>query len=209
MARRPLRTGPPRHRTDAPGINDQPLLTPDRGPVGRAFVPVVTPEQYAERRAFIESLLLSGMPNSRVVAICAQPYGKSATGGLTGLGVGPQVVVPICNEIRKQWADDYRSREATRRTDQLTCLQNDLARMRSQAQVPWQSVTAQEKLRAEIEGNLAPRRLEVGLAAVPDALAASIANMTEADCEAILAEELEREKKLNAFVTTAEASPAP
>lgn len=199
----------PRRRIDHPGINDRPLPTPDPMPQGHALPPALTPEQHAERRTFIEQLLLSGMPNSRVVAICIQPYGKSPSGSLTGLGVGPAVVVPICTEIRRQWADDYKAREATKRTDQLTCLQNDLARMRSQQQVPWQSVTAQEKLRAEIEGNLAPRRLEVGIAAVPDALAASLANMTEADVEAIIAEELEAVKNQRALVTTAEPVASP
>lgn len=205
MARRP------RRRLDSPGINDVKLGS-GGGPFdGHAPPPPLSPEQRAERRAFVESLLLSGMPNSRVVAICAQPYARGPSGSLMGLGLGPSSVVPICNEIRRQWADDYKSREATRRTDQLTCLQNDLSRMRSQQQVPWQSVTAQEKLRAEIEGNLAPRRLEVGIAAVPDALAASLAGLTAADVEAILAEELEVAKKLRAIETTAEpaASPAP
>lgn len=205
MARRPRATHLSASRTVDPAQRGQGgSLSPGQQP------PVITPEQHAERRAFVESLLLAGMTNSRVVAICAQPLQRNAQGHITsGLGLGPSAVIPICIEIRRQWADDYKAREATRRTDQLARLQNDTSRMRTQANVPWSTVQQTEKLIAEIEGNLAPRRLEVGVHAVPDALAASLAGMTEADVEAIIAEERENAKKLAAIPTTAEASPVP
>lgn len=206
MARRP--------RADSPGIAKSRTVPLDQRASGyimpgqTAPVPL-SPERIAERYQFIESLLLSGMTNSRVIAACVQPYAKDENGLLMGLGIGPDQVVPICTEIRKRWQDDYKAREATRRTDQLACLQNDLARMRSQSTVPWSTVGVHEKLKAEIEGNLAPRRLEVGVHAIPDALGVALAGMTEADVEALIAEELELTKKAQAIVTTAEASPSP
>lgn len=199
----------PRRRPDAPGINDtgHRALEPSRP--GGGVIEKLTEEQHAERRNFVEALVLSGMPNTRVVQVCARPYSRDAGGNLAGLGIGPSVVVDIIRQIRQRWADDYKSRESTRRTDQLTRLHNDLALMSIDKTPNRAAKVSTEKLIAEIEGNLAPRRLEVAHSALPDALVASVSDMTEADVEAALLEELEREKKLKAIDTTAEALPPP
>ena len=169
----------------------------------------VSDEERVERLAFVESLYLAGMPTQRIVTLCMRPFGRDVGGNLTGLGLGNRAVRELVTQVRTAYLDDFKAREATRRTDQLARLHNDLARMRSSGKVPWSTVATTEKLVAEVEGNLAPRRFEVGVQALPDALTQALASQFSTD-EAVqlaLAEERERERRLRAIETTGEASP--
>ncbi len=162
-----------------------------------------------ERRQFIEGLFLAGAPYTRIVQLATQPPVLGPDGKRTGggLGIGKGLVKHYLAELRQTHALFAAESEKTKRSDQLARLRNHLMRMASATKPPWASIQSTEKLIAEIEGNLAPRRLQVELHAVPDALAAAVAGMTPADIERQIAEELEREKKLAAIDTTASSVP--
>lgn len=166
-------------------------------PTGLGGAPPSTPAQLAERRAFVEPLWLAGTPAAQIVDF-ANKQGKGWTA---------QQVRNTLAELRSEYAADYADRETTRRTDQLARLHRHLALMSSTRPVPHSAIATTEKLIAEIEGNLAPRRLQVEQRAVPDALAAVCAGMSEAEVERLLAEERERELRLGAVETTGAALP--
>ncbi len=177
-------------------LHDSPTGVHAAPNVGAPVVPSVEPEVTAARREFLEGLVLVGAPRSRILQL-ARRKGYSTK---------------ICDEdirlIRAEHAADQADREKTRRSDQLARLRNSLMRMQSEARPPWAAIQATEKLIAEIEGNLAPRRLEVGLTAIPDALAAAVSAMTPESIEAAIAEELERNRLLaSAIPTTGESVP--
>jgi hypothetical protein len=109
--------------------------------------------------------------------------------------------------IRQANRDDFESRKETRRTDQLARVHRHLAIMSMETKKPWAAIQAMEKLASEIEGNLAPRRLDINVSTIPDALAQSCAGLTEELAEQIIAEELEAQRKLAAISTTGESLP--
>ncbi len=191
-------------------LSEQPIPAP--ASVSVAVAPVVGTGQHIvpteaedeERRVFIEGLFLAGAPTSRIIQLaCAPPRIDSDGVKRGGLGITKQLARHYLAELRSFHALFASEADNTRRTDQLARLRNDMMRMRSEKKVPYATVGTHEKLIAEIEGNLAPRRLQVELHAVPDALAAAVAGWSADDVERMVAEELEREKRLAAIETTA------
>lgn len=155
----------------------------------------VTVEEREARLAYVESLYLAGLPSRQIFALAAQPPVLDATGKRVGGGIGVKASATkiLLAEIRQSYADDWKSREAFRRTDQMARLQRHLAQMASEGgRKPWAQIMRAEQLISEVEGNLAPRRLELEVRDLPDALAQVIAGMSRDDVARVLAEERAR-----------------
>lgn len=194
-----------RRRTSAPEHNN--AGTGQRSPFSQPPKAELTPAQKQLRFETVERVYLSGGTNGQICTAAAAELTKQHK-----LPTEPRELLGVLGEVRQKTKEDFESRKETRRTDQLARLQSDLLAMRTNPKTPRQAIAHTEKLIADIEGNLAPRRLEVAVHAVPDALAQSCAGMTADDVERIIAEEQELLKKLRAIPATGVevvASPEP
>ena len=122
------------------------------------------------------------------------------------LGLNERQVKTVVADLRRAMVEADAELKPFRQLEQVERLRQDLAKMRAQPRIPFNALTSHEKLVAEIEGNLAPRRIKHEIAAVPDSIATVLAGMSEADVERIIAEEREVVRKLAAIVTTSESA---
>jgi hypothetical protein len=181
----------------------QPLSrAPDPEPAGPALAPPntqpalqPTAEELAKRRLLVAGMLNDGHPLSYIVDVAT-----------IQLGVNEGQVRATIRELRHQLLEEEAEARPFRQLAQVQRLRADVAKMRGLPRQPWSSVGTHEKLIAEIEGNLAPRRIKHEIAAVPDALAAVVNSLSEADVEREILEQREHMKKLAAITTTAEAA---
>lgn len=182
----------------------QPLSrAPDPQPTGPALAPPntglspphPTAEELAKRRLLVAGMLNDGHPLSYIIDVAT-----------IQLGVNEGQVRSTIRELRAQLLEEEAEARPFRQLAQVQRLRADVAKMRGQGRQPWSAVGTHEKLIAEIEGNLAPRRIKHEIAAVPDALAAVVNSLSEADVEREILEQREHMKKLAAIPTTAEAA---
>lgn len=169
--------------------------------------PTPSADEIAERRAFVDSLLKAGATVDQICTLAAKRPELNKQGQRTGGGfnLSKHQVQVLVRDLRALLAEELQS--PTSKLEQLGRLRNDLLKMRSMAKPPHAAMASYEKLIAEIEGNLAPRRVQLEVHTIPDAVAAVVAGMTNDDVEAMMLEEREREKQLRAITTTGEASP--
>ncbi len=154
--------------------------------------PPPTPEEMEERRQFVDNLVRAGGTPDQIATLARRQF-----------GIDRRTVERLLVDLRKLMREELEASDS--KVEQLYRLRNDLLKMRTLPKQPYASIVATEKLVAEIEGNLAPRKLQHDFkGAVPDALAAALAGMTAEDLEALANEQLELEKKAAAIVTTAE-----
>lgn len=174
--------------------------------VGTGSGPAAKLEDVEVHRRFVEGLVLRGAMLTRIVTLARQGWTDPQVPGrrfTIGDATVKRMHRDVCAAIREEV--DGTSKDSRR--DQIARLRDDLLRMRSDPKTSWTALSTHEKLVAEVEGNLAPRRLTLEVGPVPDALAASIAGMTPEAIEQALAEELEREKKLRAIDVQGQAVP--
>ncbi len=186
MARQPL-TRAPQPEPRGPALAPPPTgLSP----------PHPTADELARRRLLVAGMLNDGHPMSYIVDVAT-----------IQLGINAGQVKATVAELRRLLLEEEAEARPFRQLAQVQRLRADVAKMRGiTARVPWSALGTHEKLIAEIEGNLAPRRIKHEIAPVPDALAAVVNGMTTDDVERTIAEELEHMKKLAAINTTAEVS---
>ena len=186
MARQPLTRAPLPEPTG-------PALAP---PPTAETKPHPTADELARRRLLVAGMLNDGHPMSYIVDVAT-----------IQLGINAGQVKATVAELRRALLEEEAEARPFRQLAQVQRLRADVAKMRGiQARVPWSALGTHEKLIAEIEGNLAPRRIKHEIAPVPDALAAVVNGMSEGDVEGIITEERERVKMLAAINTTHEAA---
>lgn len=183
MARQPLASAPARANTGP--ASAPPIVGP---PAAGHPDPLVM----TERRMFIGGMLRDGHPMNTIVDVA-----------MVRFGIHEGQVRSVVADLRRLMVEADAETKPFRQLEQLDRLRADLAKMRAQPRMPFAALTSHEKLIAEIEGNLAPRRIKHEVQPLPDALAAALAGMSAADVERIMREEREVQKKLAAFVTTA------
>jgi hypothetical protein len=162
-----------------------------------------------ERRAFVDSLLKAGATVDQICTLAAKAPELDQQGKRTGGGFGltHHQVKTLVRDLRALLAEELQT--PTAKLEQLGRLRNDLLKMRSMVKPPHAAISSHEKLIAEIEGNLAPRRIQHEVHAIPDAVAAICGSMTNEEVESLMLEEREREKMLRAIPTTGEAVASP
>ncbi len=145
-----------------------------------------------ERRQFVDNLVRAGATTDQIARLAQRQF-----------GIERRTVDRLLVDLKKLLREELLAADS--KVEQLARLRNDLLKMRTMTKQPHAAIVATEKLIAEIEGNLAPRKLQHDFkGAVPDALAAALSGMTAEDLEALAQEQLELEKKAAAIDTTAE-----
>lgn len=155
--------------------------------------PPPSPEQVEERRQFVDKLLKAGATPDQIATLAQGQF-----------GIDKRTVDRLVADYRRLLREELQ--HSDNKLEQLGRLRNDLLKMRTQQKPPYAAIATTEKLVAEIEGNLAPRKLQHDFkGAVPDALAAALGSMTSDDLEALAQEQAELERKAASIETTAES----
>ncbi len=170
-----------------------PAKTPSRGIVP----PPPTPDEIEARRQFIDNLLKAGATVDQIATLARQKF-----------SLDKRTVEREVADLRRLLREELAAADS--KVEQLGRLRNDLLKMRSERSPRWSSIAATERLISEIEGNLAPRKLQHDFKGqVPDVLAAVLSGMSGEELEDIAAEQREIERKAAAYVTSGEPVASP
>lgn len=141
-------------------------------------------DSHARLHAIVAQALLSGLgPRVACQLICRQypEYDPKTTWAMVG-------------EVQESWDHDMKENWATLRASQVARLQQDLAVQRAQLKPRFSDIRGHEELLARITGTLQPIRVEVDvMATLKTSLAAVIVDLSEAEKDQLVAEQMELE----------------
>jgi hypothetical protein len=105
-----------------------------------------------------------------------------------------RAVWTMLKRLDEEWAADFKEFAGNERPRQAERLRQDLARMRALTRPSFQAIARHEELLARIAGTMQPIRVEVDVMHVVQvSIATVIAELTEAERDRIVAEQLELE----------------
>ena len=156
-----------------------------RGPDGQPSVlqrtHYPTPEETAERRMLIYQLLNAAADPQQIAKACAERFAMSE-----------QLTKEWIDRVRRERSEQFEADRPRYKSEQVSRLQADLTRMRSQERKPWAAIARHEQLLSAIVGTREPIGVHLGGAVqVREALVAVIQQLEPAALDEIVAEQLE------------------
>lgn len=112
-----------------------------------------------------------------------------------GMAYDRRQVWAALKRISAEWEADFKEFAESERTHQIARLRSDLARQRAKANPSFQAIARHEELLGRILGTLKPIKVEVDvLSSLKVSLAAVIVDMSDAEKDAMVREQLELEE---------------
>jgi len=120
------------------------------------------------------------------------PYSKAARAGKPAYE--KRQVWTTLKRLSDEWEAEFKESAHIERSLQIERLRHDLARQRAKANPSFQAIRGHEELLGRILGTLQPIRVEVDvMSTLKVSIAAVLVDLTEAEKDAMVAEQLELE----------------
>jgi hypothetical protein len=143
--------------------------------------PELSLAEKTRRFEFVENLMQTGAPLSMISALAKEPPPK-------GLGVVRHVVELVVAEVRAAWREREEAQRSNAKLEQRERLRATLAK--AVAAKSFNAAIGAERLLAELDATLAPRRVEVDATLVQrEALVLVVAGLDEAELDRIAEEQ--------------------
>lgn len=183
--------------TKSHGIDDMPRVIPPLPAADPTVAREIVEQRLAELEAVCTTALASGLSLHTAAKLINEEHGPGTKLSKSrGYEFDRRQVWITLKRIDAELAADLKDTVASERSRQVERLRRDLARMRARSSPPYTAIKQHEELLARLTGTLQPIRVEVDvLHTLKQSLAVVIADMTEADRDRIVAEQLALEAR--------------
>lgn len=178
--------------TKSHGIDDMPRVIPPLPSPDPSVAIALVEQRVAELDAICVTALASGLSLHTAAKLINEEHGPgSKLSKSRGYDFDRRQVWVTLKRIDAELAEDLKGTVANERARQVERLRRDLARMRAKASPPFSAIKQHEELLARLTGTMQPIRVEVDvLHTLKQSIAVVIGDLTEADRDRIVAEQL-------------------